>query len=404
MPVELAGHLVQADPVADRPPVRAGGREAALQPALYQCFHLGLGELVAHLYGRVAGYGGEDMVFAAVARLGARDGRESVLERARYIPVGERGDHGRNPHGSRPERLGLEAVDGELFQARRGQLGLRRREVDYLGDEEALHRRRALGVVKPVQNGPFVGDMLVDDPQRTWLFDEDVARGELSYDPQFLGGGLRQTAPLRKPSESFALLGERFLQRPGSLGEPFASLLQAARGRRSVRGVVFCGVGRVVHPGTRRPREAVLGVGPVGRARGLWWDLGTPLDGTPDGGGHGLAGRPLLREADDLLGGMDVHVDAAGVRGYLEGHRRVAARGDGRPVGIVEPALEVLGPYEAAVHRDRLVGPVALRQAGEGGIARDAESSRLVLDLAQRASFGDAEDLRQTLQKIPRLW
>src|SRR5215213_10358125 len=126
MAVELAGYLVQADPVADRPPVRAGGREAAREPALYERFHLGLGEFVAHLYGRVAGYGRENVILAAVARLGARDGREGIFERACYIPVGERGDHGRNPHGSRPERLGLEAVDGELLQPRRGQLGLSR--------------------------------------------------------------------------------------------------------------------------------------------------------------------------------------------------------------------------------------------------------------------------------------
>src|SRR5215210_6671691 len=191
MPVELAGYLVQADPVADRPPVGTGGREAAHEPALYERFHLGLGEFVAHLYGRVAGYGGEDVVFAAVARLGARDGREGVFEGAGYVPVGERGDYGRNPHGSRPERLGLEAVDGELLQARRGQLGLGRREVDDLGDEEALHRRRAVRVMKPAQNGPFVRDVLVDDPERLGLLEEDVTRGELPYDPQVLGGGLR---------------------------------------------------------------------------------------------------------------------------------------------------------------------------------------------------------------------
>src|ERR671920_513755 len=253
MPVEFAGHLVQADPIADRPPVRAGGREAALQPALYECFHLGLGELVSHLYGGVAGYGGEDMVFAAVARLGARYSRKSVLECAGYIPVGERGDHGRNPHGSRPERLGLEAVDGELFEVCRGPLGLGQREVDDLGDEEALHRRRAVRVVKPVQNGPLVGDVLIDDPEGFRLLYEDVARGELPYYPQFLGGGLRQPAPFRQLTVSFALLGERFRERPGSLGARVARHLQAPRGRRSIRGAAFPGVGRVFRRWTRGP-------------------------------------------------------------------------------------------------------------------------------------------------------
>src|ERR671910_635630 len=403
MPVELAGHLVQADPVADRPPVRAGGREATLQPALYQCFHLGLGEFVSHLYGGVAGYGREDVVFAAVARLGTRDGREGVLERARYIPVGERGDHGLDPHGSRAERLGLEAVDGEFFQVRRGLLGLGRREVDHLGDEEALHRGWAVRVVKPVQNGPLVGDVLVDDPQGSRLLDEDVASGELPYDPQFLGGGLRQSAPLGQLSVSFTLLGERFSERSGSLGELFARLLQATRGRRCVRGAAFSGVGRVVRRWRRGPRKAILGEGPFGCARGLRWCLGAPLDGVPYGGGHGFAGRPLLREADDLLCGMDVHVDAAGVGGYLDGDGGVAPRRHGRPVGVVEAAVEVLGPDEAAVYRDSLVGPAALRQAWKGCVARDFERSRLVLYFAQRACFGDAEDLGQTLEEIPRL-
>src|SRR5215211_3846930 len=177
MPVELAGHLVQADTVADGSPVGAGGWEAARQPVLYERFHLGRGEFVAHLHGRVAGYGGQDVVLAAVARRGARDGRERVLEGAGHIPVGERGDHGRNPHGSRPERLGLEAVDGEFLQARRGKLGLTRREVDDLGDEEALYRRGAVRVVKPVQDDSFVGYVLVYDPQCSWLFDEDVTGG-----------------------------------------------------------------------------------------------------------------------------------------------------------------------------------------------------------------------------------
>jgi hypothetical protein len=72
-----------------------------------------------------------------------------------------------------------------------GPLGLSRRQIDDLGNEEALHRRRAVRVVKPVQNGPLVGDVLVDDPEGFRLLYEDVARGELPYDPQFLGRGLR---------------------------------------------------------------------------------------------------------------------------------------------------------------------------------------------------------------------
>src|SRR5919112_604014 len=133
--------------------------------------------------------------------------------------------------------------------------------------------------------------MLVDDPEGSRLLDEDVAVGE----------------------------------RPGSLGEPFARLLKTLRGRRCVRGAAFGRVGRIVGRWSRGPCKAILGEGPFGCARGLWWCLGPPLDGVPDGGGHGFAGRPLLREADDLLCGMDVHVDPAGGGGYLDGYRRVAS-------------------------------------------------------------------------------
>ena len=97
------------------------------------------------------------------------------------------GDHRRHPHRPRPERLGLEAVDGELLQARRGQFGLGGREVDDLGDEEALHRCRAVRVVQPVEYGPLVRDVLVDHPQRPRLLDEDVARRELPDYAQVLG-------------------------------------------------------------------------------------------------------------------------------------------------------------------------------------------------------------------------
>ncbi len=65
--------------------------------------------------------------------------------------------------------------------------------------------------------------------------------------------------------------------------------------------------------------------------------------------------------------------------------------------------MEVLRPHEAAVHRDRLVGPAALGQAREGGVAGDLERPRLVLDLAQRAGLGDAEDLGQPLQEAAGL-
>jgi hypothetical protein len=71
--------------------------------------------------------------FAAVARLRAGDGREGVLEGARDVPVREGGDHGRNPHRARAERLSLEAVDGELLEARRRELGLARGELHDLG-------------------------------------------------------------------------------------------------------------------------------------------------------------------------------------------------------------------------------------------------------------------------------
>jgi hypothetical protein len=37
--------------------------------------------------------------------------------------------------------------------------------------------------VEPVEDGSLVGDMLVHDPQRLRLLNEDVARRELANDP-----------------------------------------------------------------------------------------------------------------------------------------------------------------------------------------------------------------------------
>ena len=87
MPVELAGDLVQADAEADGAAVRAGGGEAAGEPVFNEGLHLGLGKSVAHLDGRVAGYGRQDAIFPVVARVGAGYGREGVLEGARDVSV-----------------------------------------------------------------------------------------------------------------------------------------------------------------------------------------------------------------------------------------------------------------------------------------------------------------------------
>src|SRR4028118_2052735 len=54
------------------------------------------------------------------AGVGPRGGRERALEAAGHVPVRERGDDGRHAHGAGAERLDLEAVDGELFEARCG--------------------------------------------------------------------------------------------------------------------------------------------------------------------------------------------------------------------------------------------------------------------------------------------
>jgi hypothetical protein len=152
----------------------------------------------------------------------------------------------------------------------------------------------------------------------------------------------------------------------------------------------------------RRPRrEAPLGEGP------FWWagcgDRGgcAPLYGVADGGGEGVAGGPLLGEAHDLLGGVDVHVHPAGVDVYLEGCGRVAAARDGRPVGVVEAAVEVLRPDKPAVYGDRLVGAAPLGEAREGCVAGDPERSRLVLHFSHRAGLGHTVDLGEPLQKIP---
>jgi hypothetical protein len=87
---------------------------------------------------------------------------------------------------------------------------------------------------------------------------------------------------------------------------------------------------------------------------------------------------------------VDVPDPPARVHAYLEGDGRVAAPWDGRPVGVVEAAVEVLRPHEAAVHGDRLVGAAPFGQAREGGVAGDPERPRLVLHSAHRARLGDA--------------
>src|SRR5215211_842067 len=194
VPIELARDLAQADAEADGSSVRAGGGEAAGEPVFYESLHLGLREPVAHLDGRVAGDGGEDIVLPAMAGVGAGDGREGVLEGAGDVAIRQRGDHGGHTHGFRPEGFGFEAVDGELFEVLGGYFGVTRRELDDLGNEQALHRGRAVGVVEPVEDGTLVGDVLVHDPQRRLrLLDEDVARRELAYDPQVFEGGERAT-------------------------------------------------------------------------------------------------------------------------------------------------------------------------------------------------------------------
>ena len=124
--------------------------------------------------------------------------------------------------------------------------------------------------------------------------------------------------------------------------------------------LALSGVGRVIRRWTRGPEKRSWVKALWGRA-GSMVVRGAPLDGVPDGGGHGFAGRPLLREADDLFCGVYVNVYAAGVSAYLDGDGGVTPARHGRPVGIVEAAVEVLCPDEAAVHRDRLVGPIALR-------------------------------------------
>src|SRR3712207_5358785 len=159
VPVELAGDLAKCEAEADGAAVRAGGGEAAGQPVSYQSLHLGLGEPVTHLDGGVAGDGSEDAVLAAVAGVGAGYGRESVLEGARDVAIGQGGDHRRHPDGARSEGLGLEAVDGELVEARGGGLGLRGGELDHVGHQQALHGGGTVGVVEPVQDGPLVGDV-----------------------------------------------------------------------------------------------------------------------------------------------------------------------------------------------------------------------------------------------------
>ena len=107
-------------------------------------------------------------------------------------------------------------------------------------------------------------------------------------------------------------------------------------------------------------------------------------------------------EAHDLLCRVDVYVYPARVYGDFEGDGRVAAGGDGGPVGVVEAAVEVVGPHEAAVHGDGLVGATALGQAGQGGVAFYLERAGLVFYFPQGAGLGDAHYLGEPFPEVFR--
>jgi hypothetical protein len=141
----------------------------------------------------------------------------------------------------------------------------------------------------------------------------------------------------------------------------------------------------------------------VGALRRAWGGGGrgrAPLYCFSNRGGDGGAGGPFLREAYDLLGRVYVHVYPAGVHFDAQGHRRIAARGERGPVGVVDAAGQILGPHPTIVHRDRLARPASLGNAGQGGVSGDLERAGLVLDRAHRAGLGDAVDLGEALEQI----
>ncbi len=82
--------------------------------------------------------------------------------------------------------------------------------------------------------------------------------------------------------------------------------------------------------------------------------LFTPLYSHFDRIGYRLSRSPLVGETHQLLGGMYVNVHLARVNLYIECHRRVAARGDGSPVGVIQSPGKNLGSYPPAVYGDRL--------------------------------------------------
>ena len=122
----------------------------------------------------------------------------------------------------------------------------------------------------------------------------------------------------------------------------------------------------------------------------------------PDGGRDRIPRRPLLGEAHDLFRRVYVNVYPSRVNLDPECYRRVAARGDRRPVGVVEAPVEVVSPHPAAVHRDRLAGAAALRHARERRVSTHLEGPRLVTDFPQCAGFGDAVNTGEPLQQAAR--
>ena len=78
------------------------------------------------------------------------------------------------------------------------------------------------------------------------------------------------------------------------------------------------------------------------------------LYGAADRLAYNLAHLLLLREAHQLLGRVHVDVNPPRVDLDAQRHRRVTARGHGRPVGVVHALGQGLRPHPPAVHRYRL--------------------------------------------------
>ena len=190
-------------------------------------------------------------------------------------------------------------------------------------------------------------------------------------------------------------------------------LLTGRHGRgRPVRRVLLRGMplrGMVLPCGQRRVGAALAGRRWVGARGGSGFcaepvplrdGIPRPSYGAADRLAYNLSHLLLVGEAHQLLGRVHVDVHLPRVDLDAQRHRRKAARGHGRAVGIIYPLGQGFGPYPPAVHRERLARAAGLGDARQRRVARDLVGARLVVHPPHRFRRAHAVELGEALEEV----